>query len=180
VCHYTRYQRKVAKLKATILWLWEHHEDVEGFYHKLLEHKWGFLVHMVQTYPALNPYLKGIHGTLESWQLNRDANGFKVEDNRKRPYEEGATEDPSETQNKRRRKNWQGGVMSPTEIGRWLPGNLKGKPQQGTRNKEERPEPMFSDSDDPLELSQLCRELRQGLSNVGCHGPGIEMCRRNQ
>jgi hypothetical protein len=38
------------KLKAILLWLWEHHKDVEGLDHKLLQQKRGFLVHMVHTY----------------------------------------------------------------------------------------------------------------------------------
>jgi hypothetical protein len=59
-------RKKWLKLKAIIEWLEEQLEDPEGIDHKLLERKRGFLVHMVQTYPALNPYLKGVHGTLDS------------------------------------------------------------------------------------------------------------------
>jgi hypothetical protein len=67
---------KWVKLKAILIWLEEELENPQGIDHKLLERKRGFLVHMVQTYPALNPYLKGAHGTLDSWRRNRDVNGF--------------------------------------------------------------------------------------------------------
>jgi hypothetical protein len=87
---------KLLKCKTILGWLWEYHEDEEGIDHKLLEQKRGFLVHMVQTYPAFNPYLKGIHDTLESWRSNRDVNaGFKLEDRRKRSAEESVAEDQS-------------------------------------------------------------------------------------
>jgi hypothetical protein len=82
-------QIKWLKLKAILQWLWEHHTDPEGLDHKLLEQKRGFLVHMVQTYPALNPYLKGVHGTLESWRSNRDKNGFRIPEGKKRLQEDG-------------------------------------------------------------------------------------------
>jgi hypothetical protein len=36
------------------------------------------MVHMVRTYPGLNPYLKGIHLTLGSWLPGRDADGWKI------------------------------------------------------------------------------------------------------
>jgi hypothetical protein len=59
---------KWKKLKDILDWLWKHYLDSEGINHKLLEQKRGFLVHMVQTYPVLNPYLKGVHGTLDLWR----------------------------------------------------------------------------------------------------------------
>jgi hypothetical protein len=81
---------KWLKLKAILLWLEENRNELEGMDHKLLEQKRGFLVHMVQTYPALNPYLKGVHGTLDSWRRNRDENGFRMHDDAKRPREDDA------------------------------------------------------------------------------------------
>ena len=38
----------------------------------------GFLVYLSQAYPALAPYMKGIHLTLESWQGGWDAEGWKL------------------------------------------------------------------------------------------------------
>jgi hypothetical protein len=67
---------KWKKLKELLGWLWTHYLDNEGINHKLLEQKRGFLVHMVQTYPALNPYLKGFHGTLDSWRKIEMKMGF--------------------------------------------------------------------------------------------------------
>jgi hypothetical protein len=90
---------KWIKLKALIHWLWENHDDPDGIDHKLLERKRGFLVHMVQTYPALNPYLKGVHGTLDSWRRNRDENGFRLPDDQKRSRAEDGKEGVTEENN---------------------------------------------------------------------------------
>ncbi len=38
----------------------------------------GFLVYVSQTYPAMVPYLKGIHLTVDSWRPNRDVDGWKL------------------------------------------------------------------------------------------------------
>jgi hypothetical protein len=37
----------------------------------------GFLVYVTQAYPAMKPYLKGFHLSLESWRGGRDAEGWK-------------------------------------------------------------------------------------------------------
>ena len=38
----------------------------------------GFLIYVTQSYPALTPYLKGIHLTLEMWRGGRDREGWKI------------------------------------------------------------------------------------------------------
>jgi hypothetical protein len=48
------------------------------FNFKTLEHHRGFLVYITRTYPALTPYLKGIHLTIDSWRPHRDDDGWKV------------------------------------------------------------------------------------------------------
>jgi hypothetical protein len=45
--------------------------------HKEAELYRGFLVYMSRTYPAMVPYLKGIHLTIDSWQTNGDKEGWK-------------------------------------------------------------------------------------------------------
>jgi hypothetical protein len=45
--------------------------------HKELERKRGFFIYVTRTYPAMVPYLKGIHQTLETWRPNRDEAGWK-------------------------------------------------------------------------------------------------------
>jgi hypothetical protein len=45
---------------------------------KPLERKRGFLIYVTRTYPAMVPYLKGIHQTLDSWRTNRDSEGWKL------------------------------------------------------------------------------------------------------
>jgi len=45
---------------------------------KTLERHRGFLVYITRTYPALTPYLKGIHLTIDSWRPHRDDDSWKV------------------------------------------------------------------------------------------------------
>jgi hypothetical protein len=39
---------------------------------------WGFLMYVVRTYPWLNPYMKGINLTIDSWRAGRAEDGFKM------------------------------------------------------------------------------------------------------
>ena len=48
--------------------------------HKELQSDRGFLVYVTRTYPAMVPYLKGFHLTLETWRGGRDLEGWKVKD----------------------------------------------------------------------------------------------------
>ncbi len=45
--------------------------------HKELLADRGFLVYVTRTYPAMVPYLKGLHLTIEMWRGGRDAEGWK-------------------------------------------------------------------------------------------------------
>jgi len=38
----------------------------------------GFLMYVVRTYPWINPYMKGLHLTIDSWRPFRGADGFKL------------------------------------------------------------------------------------------------------
>lgn len=40
----------------------------------------GFLVYVGMTYPSIEPYMKGIHLTADSWRANRDKDGWRVDD----------------------------------------------------------------------------------------------------
>jgi hypothetical protein len=40
----------------------------------------GFLVYVSMTYPSIEPYMKGIHLTADSWRDNRDEEGWRIED----------------------------------------------------------------------------------------------------
>ena len=44
---------------------------------RLLEIR-GFLIYVVRTYPWLNPYIKGLHLTVDSWRPGQEASGFKL------------------------------------------------------------------------------------------------------
>jgi hypothetical protein len=46
--------------------------------HKELLSDRGFLVYITRTYPAMVPYLKGFHLTIEMWRGGRDADGWKA------------------------------------------------------------------------------------------------------
>ena len=45
---------------------------------KQLERDRGFLVHIVMTYKTINPYLKGLHQSIDSWRPNREEDGWKM------------------------------------------------------------------------------------------------------
>ncbi len=46
--------------------------------HKELLNNQGFLVYVTRTYPAMVPYLKGFHLTIEMWHGGRNAEGWKL------------------------------------------------------------------------------------------------------
>jgi hypothetical protein len=46
--------------------------------HKELLVDQGFLVYVARTYPAMVPYLKGFHLTIETWRGGRDSKGWKL------------------------------------------------------------------------------------------------------
>ena len=48
--------------------------------HKELLSDRGFLVYVTRTYPAMVPYLKGFHLTIEMWRGGRDVDGWKVKE----------------------------------------------------------------------------------------------------
>jgi hypothetical protein len=49
--------------------------------HKELLLDQRFLVYVTRTYPAMIPYLKGFHLTIEMWRGGRDSDGWRVRDN---------------------------------------------------------------------------------------------------
>jgi hypothetical protein len=56
----------------------QHTLDMDSvFCHKVLEQYRSFLVYVTRTYPSMVPYLKGLHLTLDSWRMGRDAKGWK-------------------------------------------------------------------------------------------------------
>mmetsp|Transcript_11711 Transcript_11711/g.19385 ORF Transcript_11711/g.19385 Transcript_11711/m.19385 type:complete len:1450 (-) Transcript_11711:1434-5783(-) len=59
-------------------WLTLIKEGEEKLDHKELLSDRGFLVYVSKTYPAMIPYLKGFHLTIEMWRDNRDRDGWKM------------------------------------------------------------------------------------------------------
>lgn len=45
---------------------------------KIRESYRGSLVYVQRTYPSITPYLKGYHLTIDSWRLDRDAEGWRL------------------------------------------------------------------------------------------------------
>ena len=71
-------QEKWTKGKQLVaLWTEVLERDKPLFVRKELEKGRGFLVHLARTYPIIAPYLKGLHHTLECWQVGQDRNGWK-------------------------------------------------------------------------------------------------------
>ena len=49
------------------------------FEHKDMEMKRDFLVHLSTVYTWINPLMKGIHHSLETWRGSRDRDGWKFQ-----------------------------------------------------------------------------------------------------
>jgi hypothetical protein len=71
-------QEKWDKCKRYIGDIVEEMNRTQQLNHKELEKKRGFLIYVTRTYPAMVPFLKGIHQTLEMWRPNRDEDGWKI------------------------------------------------------------------------------------------------------
>ena len=70
---------KWTKLKQQIERLAEMHaEDPDNMDRKELESMRGFMIYCCRTYRNMNPYLKGVHLTIDSWRDYRDNEGWKL------------------------------------------------------------------------------------------------------
>jgi hypothetical protein len=134
---------KWLKLKSILAWLAQELDDAEGIDHKLPEQKRGFLVHMVQTHPSLNPHLKGVHGTLDSWRCDRDVNGFRMHEDKKRSKWDGSSATSPEDEPNAKRRKVIGVKFSSMSSKDERVGLRK------SRKSSELPEPMNADPEDP-------------------------------
>jgi hypothetical protein len=48
--------------------------------HKRLEHIWGFLQYITQTYSGMTPYIIGFHLTIDGWLENRLTSGWRMKE----------------------------------------------------------------------------------------------------
>jgi hypothetical protein len=69
-------QERWDKAKSILLWIQSQLQEGGSIAFKPLESHRGFLIYLVRTYPAINPYLKGIHLTLDSWRPWRKDDGW--------------------------------------------------------------------------------------------------------
>ena len=79
-------QEKWDKAKGVVQELKDMRTQGADLDRKRLEQHRGFLVHITNAYPALTPFLKGLHLTIDSWRPDRDSEGWKVKVS---PQEEG-------------------------------------------------------------------------------------------
>ncbi len=76
---------KSSKLKGILAKWWGRSRDGRAEKNIQLDHKellsdHGFLVYVTRTYPAMIPYLKGFHLTIEMWRGGCDSEGWKLRD----------------------------------------------------------------------------------------------------
>jgi hypothetical protein len=65
---------KAQQLVASLLAILSTDPDMDR---RALESARGFFIHLQRTYPALSPFLKGIHLTVDGWREGRDSNKWK-------------------------------------------------------------------------------------------------------
>ena len=70
-------QEKWDKAKGFIKMIKQIVSSSDKINHKELEKMRGFLLYVTRTYPAMVPYMKGIHLTLDSWRPGRDIDGWR-------------------------------------------------------------------------------------------------------
>ncbi len=69
--------KAILKKWSTVLSDHKEGEQLRLAHKELLSDK-GFLVYVTKTYPAMLPYLKGFHLTIEMWRGGQDAEGWKL------------------------------------------------------------------------------------------------------
>jgi hypothetical protein len=71
-------QERWDKAKSILDEMWKTLCEKEGRYcHKQLLSQRGYLIYVARAFPAIRPYLKGIHLTVDSWRDGRDEEGWK-------------------------------------------------------------------------------------------------------
>jgi hypothetical protein len=68
---WTKAQRLLAELQLEL-------DTQPSLQRKPLESLWGFLIHLMRTFPIITPYLKGMHLTLDGWRAHRDPEMWKT------------------------------------------------------------------------------------------------------
>jgi len=71
-------QERWDKAKGILFWIQEQLQAGGSIAFKPLESHRGFLIYLARTDPAINPYLKGIHLTLDSWRSWRKDDGWHM------------------------------------------------------------------------------------------------------
>jgi hypothetical protein len=71
-------QERLDKAKQMLVWMNEAISSGPTIEHKTLERYRRYLFYLCRTYPAINPYLKGIHLTLDAWRPWRKDFGWRM------------------------------------------------------------------------------------------------------
>ncbi len=87
-------QEKWDKMKGLLLKVQTWIENGNVMRRKELESIRGSLVYLQWTYPAITPYVKGFHLTIDAWRPGRDEEGWKVTSAGPRIMEGGEIEEP--------------------------------------------------------------------------------------
>ena len=91
---------KWAKTKSVVLEMVHMlEEDESAMPRKRLEQIRGFLIYVGRTYRWMNPYLKGIHLTIDGWRLDRDEDGYRIKRQRQIRPSTGEVEDGASIDN---------------------------------------------------------------------------------
>jgi hypothetical protein len=69
---------KWGRTRDIVMRWWKEVKVAPSLNRKALESDAGFLVYVVRSFPAMRPYLKGIHLTLHGWRPGRDEEGWKL------------------------------------------------------------------------------------------------------
>ena len=87
-------QSKWDKTKTKLKWVSCRLDEGADVEYKPLEKVRGFLNYVMQVYPSMIPYLRGIHGTLHLWRTNRTADGFDKRLNEEREEDQDVKRPP--------------------------------------------------------------------------------------
>jgi hypothetical protein len=91
-------QEKWDKSKTVIKATKDEMEEIDGWLQrKDLESRRGFLLYVTRTYPAMVPYMKRFHLTIDGWHTGRDSEGWKYlsREVREEEMKKGVYDDPA-------------------------------------------------------------------------------------
>ena len=119
VCVLTSMEKWI-KLKAILSKWWDRLLEAREGEKPMLSHKEllsdrGFLVYVTRTYPAMVPYLKGFHLTIEMWRGGRNEEGWKLPEGDENTMFQGEDEDAARVRHRIGLKRGDAGAYAPCD-----------------------------------------------------------------